>query len=622
MHKSYTMKNVLIFLLVLSSCHVLANRSTYEKLAEVNKCWQEQYDINTALLPAYGERSEKEWIRLHLSMVETCLRKRKYRDMTAVQLQNRAHCLDILHRYWEEGNFPKNENYTFRTPIFIDPYDNFCAVGFLLKETGYEAVSRKVATNMNLAYVHQIPYPELSEWAHEYGFTTDELAWIQPGYPSSGSCGQVGQGVKGIVKALLADDPENKLYVGGHFDTAHTDLRANNIAYVSETMAGIFEWHTMGSGVEGEVNSICKFGTDIFLGGSISSAGGNPARNVCYWDGTEWHEAGCLDGVVYKLATFDGQLYAAGEFRSCGTDTGMHFAVWDGTVWSMIGGVDGRINTIEVFGKELVLGGAFTFAGNPANAIRWDPHSGFQLFGNSILHEVNDFEFFKDTLYVACTHTASTDTNLLFLKLKDNFWENAIRDSSFTSIYRSHYAGSPVSFRTLCKDTGVLYTGGTFLMNRGVTWYQNCFLLAGRSRLDLPGISGAVNTSVMFNDKLFFGGNFTKGTVATGPESAIDINVKSICYRIPWPVSVQEKQAALGIQKLYPNPVKTGTPLNIAGNFQGSTYTLYSSDGKNCYEGEIGSQQTLQVPVVSPGNYLLEIRDRKGRKHNGKITIQ
>ncbi|ASS49891.1 MAG: hypothetical protein A3D31_09940 [Candidatus Fluviicola riflensis] len=121
-------------------------------------------------------------IQTHLSLVETVLRNESTDNLTPAQRENRIKCLDILHDYWMGGVFPKNINHKDRTPYFIDYKGTACAVGQLIIETGHEDFAWKIAEEDNNAYIKEMNYPELKSWATNYGFTVDELAWIQPAY--------------------------------------------------------------------------------------------------------------------------------------------------------------------------------------------------------------------------------------------------------------------------------------------------------------------------------------------------------------------------------------------------------------------------------------------------------
>lgn len=237
----------LLFLLAMLCFLSSSGRSTFNKLTDVNKCWLEQRDVNPDNLPGYSAISDTEWIRLHLRLVEQTLRAKNNNHLTTEQKQNRAKALDCLHEYWLRGAFPKNEDYSYLTPIFIDKYDNFCAVGYLVKATGYEHVSRMISAKTNVAYVREMNYPELDQWAKDYGFTTDELAWIQPSYAPirNNATVPIGKGTSGTVYELSVDTTTQFLYVGGTFANVDDTISANNIAYITE-LGGNYTWHSMG----------------------------------------------------------------------------------------------------------------------------------------------------------------------------------------------------------------------------------------------------------------------------------------------------------------------------------------------------------------------------------------
>jgi hypothetical protein len=59
------------------------------------------------------------------------------------------------------------------------------------------------------AYVHEIKVSGVAEWAAKNGFTLDELAWIQPGYPVQSNAQDMEGGLNGPVNAI-AIDPINQ----------------------------------------------------------------------------------------------------------------------------------------------------------------------------------------------------------------------------------------------------------------------------------------------------------------------------------------------------------------------------------------------------------------------------
>ncbi len=499
------MKHLFLFagciLLAFSS---LGNR-TFDKLSEVNKCWQQQTDVGLLNYPPYADMGEPEWIRLHLTLVEQTLRCRNVDNLSQLQKTNRLKALDHLHEYWLAGRYPQNEKYDYRTPIFIDDHDNFCAVGYLVKATGFEAVSRKIAANTNLAYVHDMQYPELFSWAEAYGFTIDELAWIQPGYSGNNICTMVGKGVSGVVHELNVDGIANRLYVGGEFKYADSSLPANNIAYITQASA-TYTWHTLGAGVKGTVKAIQVFNGQVFVAGNIDSAGDTKVENVAYWDGSEWYKAGCINGTINDLVVYHNDLYAAGSFGTCGGGANINFAKWDGINWVAIPGMSGNINTVEVYHDDLLLGGSFSYNGNSVNVISWNDVTGLNAFSNAIQNEVNDFEIYDDSVFAFCSKTVATDSMLVH-KLYGNVWRGH---------YKSRfYANGIQSFKAACVNYPAFLAVGNFHTpvwppTPMSTSYFNCtpIYVPGHMQYayDYFNMDSTINKMVLFNGNIFVGG--------------------------------------------------------------------------------------------------------------------
>src|SRR5690606_36318311 len=131
----------ILFTLLLNCTVLLAAAvpaQTFSKLCELNTCWAEQTDIDNLSYPEFENRTERDWIRTHLQLLEQTLRARSTEHLTTAQKANRLAALDQLNSYSKVGGFPINDEYNYRTPIFIDKYGNFCAVGYLVKATGHE----------------------------------------------------------------------------------------------------------------------------------------------------------------------------------------------------------------------------------------------------------------------------------------------------------------------------------------------------------------------------------------------------------------------------------------------------------------------------------------------------
>ncbi len=508
----YYVLAIMLFALSVSNAK---NNPVFNKLAGVNTYWTQQPDINDFQYPEYRLMNDREWIRLHLSLVEQVLRKRKCNNLSPEQYANRLQTLNHLHAYWQSGAFPINDKYDFRTPIFIDDYDNFCAVGYLMKATGFEHISRKVAAQTNLAYVKDMNYPELVQWANEYGFKVNELAWIQPTYFNPGLCSNVGKGVNGSVYELYADTAAQRLYVGGIFTTADSSITVNNIAYVTET-SGVYTWHNLGNGVKGKVNAIVKYNGNIYAGGILDSAGAVAVNNVAVWNGTNWQAAGCINGEVKDLIVYRDSLYACGLFGICGNTSPANFAVWRNGSWHTIAGLTGTVNVMKIKDTTLYLGGGFNYSGNMQNIIRWKRSTGFSLFANKLNNEVKDIEVFKDTVYAVCKHTSAIDT-ILYSILKGNNWDSLHNFSMFKG-----FRNVGLSVNAICANADTMMIGGSFEFLPLIMGYYSKNFKAqipmhywnnGTMQLDYV-IDSIIHKMVAFKGRLFFGGDFKKDNVS------------------------------------------------------------------------------------------------------------
>jgi hypothetical protein len=607
------MKYLFTFLFLYSITLASANTRTFNKLSEVNTCWKEQLDINVSALPVYQNLSETEWIRLHLSLVEHTLRNRVSPVLTATQRANRLNALDHLHEYWMAGRFPQNENYTFRTPIFIDKHNIFCAVGYLVKTSGHEDISRMIAAKTNLAYVKEMHYFELDRWAADNGFTKDELAWIQPGYPPSQQAQKVGNGVDGEVQELYADNAGGKLYVGGTFVNVDSTIEANNIAYVTE-QNNVITWHSMGSGTNGPVYAIAAYENKIFVAGHFSEAGGQGANNIAYWDGTAWHAAGCTFGTIYDLIVYKNELYACGSFDVCAAMSDVNVAKWNGTLWQQMPGLSGKVNTMEVMGDDLLLGGAFTFGTEAANVVRWNESQYYHAFGNSIPNEVKDFEWHRDTLYAACKQTSPSQLNSSLFQFIGGSW--IAPDYTlwgFTSM------SDVPAFNSLCVDNNNLMIGGNFNYSPGVGIFANNCVALEQSVFNNGNwflVDSAINKLTLFKGALFAGGKFKhggemvntvlNGMARRGAKTGIPDIVKD--YRL----------------NIFPNPVD-GNTIFIENNFEANSMTLTDISGKSLLVSSLQTHmasQQVSLPQMSQGIYLLSIGNAKGEKVVKKLVIK
>ena len=173
-----------VFLLCFATvCYANPPSTQFEQLYNINKEWINQNDLDPSIYSNSSEDlNEIELIQKHLSIVESTLRKRTTDHLSIEQKSNRIKMLDVLNSYWRNGVFPKNIYHKDRTPYFIDHLGTHCAVGHLLKSSGFGNVAKDISELNNYIQVNQIKDKRIDEWTSLYGFSKSELAWIQPFY--------------------------------------------------------------------------------------------------------------------------------------------------------------------------------------------------------------------------------------------------------------------------------------------------------------------------------------------------------------------------------------------------------------------------------------------------------
>ena len=325
-----------------------------DHLLEVNAQWR----VMDAA-PAGGEHvvhftNEAERIATHLHMVAAHARTRTPEGLSAAALAERAVLLEKLDAYADRGIFPQNHVLPYRNPIFIDPHGTACAVGQLMVESGNRALAERISADMNPGYVHDILNDDrfkepVAQWAEEHGFTADELAWIQPGYPPNIPWYTVGSGTDSTVKELVRLQ-NGDLLTAGEFLTAGGTPAARVARWDGSA------WHALGSGVLGHVSAAIEFNGSIMLGGIFGN------NDLATWNGSTWTYSTAFESKqpeVTALHAHEGTLYAAGSVSGfAGTNYEVKRLV-NGN-WEQVGqSLNGYIRALESFDGALVCGGDF-----------------------------------------------------------------------------------------------------------------------------------------------------------------------------------------------------------------------------------------------------------------------
>jgi len=463
--------------LILSICCLLVttlssfsnNNVVLKNLAWVNAEWlkQSERDFIIQSVSFQQPQSYNEWIAVHLMLVEKTLKAKDVSYLSAAQKENRFELLDGLNGYWKAGVFPVNDYVAYKTPVFIDRIGTHCAVGYLMQQSGAEALAQQINTEQKFAYVHEIKVEGLKAWADANGFTVDELAWIQPGYPTTLPANSMEGGLNGTVNAIAVHPQGLAVYAAGSFSKTTKGVNCNNIAAYISGFAG-YDWISVGNGLNGTVHTLLVDNNKLYAGGEFTSAGSVAAGRVAVYDiGLgQWQALGSLDSTVRALAFYKGELYAAGDF------TGF-LAKWNDTAWQDVsqGMMYGKgANTLQVWDTLLVVGGNFELATGALrkHVIAFDG-SQVRLLGMGTLTPVNDLEIHQGKLYAACNVIDGNDTcALAVFNEESNEWEVELKPELGIM---DGFAGNAIY--KLQSYGPSLLAGGDFFCGSGMTFGNN-----------------------------------------------------------------------------------------------------------------------------------------------------
>jgi hypothetical protein len=270
-------------------------------------------------------------------------------------------------------------------------------------------------------------------------------------------------------------------------------------------------------------------GTNLYVGGSFTNAGGVLNTNIARFDGTNWHSLGggigyynSLGSYVYTLELHNGKLYAGGIFTNAGSVMASNVAVWNGSSWSALGsgsanGVNNSISALAFQGDDLYVGGSFSVAGGVSaqGIAKWDGASWSPLGAGCKAPNgstaVTCIGILGSDVYVGGSFTnAGGVTARAFAKWDGLSWTTwPTTDGVF------QYPLNDVPNRMVVKD-GSLYIGGNFNQagdvnaNHVARWDGNNFYALGEKPAN--GIATPpINVSCIgqADDGIYVGGLFT-----------------------------------------------------------------------------------------------------------------
>lgn len=386
--------------------------SLADHLFEINKEWL-KYPSNIPTKSILFQ-NDTERIKTHLKYVLDFLKEKDLKQLSAEQIENRSRLLNKLKAYQEAGRFPKNLYHLNRQPYFIDDFGTACAVGYLLIEDGKKTFAERLRKENNYAYIHEMDYEELPQWAEKNGFTIDELALIQPGYP----CMSIDSkpldnniGVEGEIK--WAEVTNDHLILAGDFTAIEGQSASNIVAWDGSELIDL------DGGICGEITAITTTGSEIFIGGQFDICNGASDVGIARWDGTNWFSMGSVAGTINTMIVSNGpegqNLYVGGEFIKIDDFECSNLARFpiNNSEWNNADGelaVNFAVNDIIKVDNRLLIGGAFTTLNSweetdpdlikPARYLAFWNYDQWDGVLDNDLSEVQTLGFYQGTIFV------------------------------------------------------------------------------------------------------------------------------------------------------------------------------------------------------------------------------
>ncbi|MBN1812309.1 MAG: cadherin-like beta sandwich domain-containing protein, partial [Anaerolineae bacterium] len=182
----------------------------------------------------------------------------------------------------------------------------------------------------------------------------------------------LGTGTNGQVFAIAVSGSD--VYVGGSFTSAGD---VPNTVGIAKWNTSTKTWSALGTGTNESVRAIAVSGNDVYVGGWFTGAGGVAANYIAKWNMSTntWSALGTgTDNWVEAIGVSGSDVYVGGWFTSAGGVAAQHIAKWNTSTntWSALGtGSYAVVYAIAVSGSDVYAGGLTAFS-EPPSITKWD----------------------------------------------------------------------------------------------------------------------------------------------------------------------------------------------------------------------------------------------------------
>lgn len=604
-------KVVLITIFIGLSLSFYANnhiptKSYFEQLYEVNKEWVHHKDACPKGAIAF--HSDLDRIQLHLDLVINYLKLNPPSYLNSKQQTNRSFLLAKLQEYADNKVFPINKYHFNRTPYFVDDIGTNCAVGQMIYVSGHKDLVAKISKDYNYDYIKDIHTKGLKEWAEEYGFTLDELKWIQPTYSPSQRVDQVLDGTNGEVKKITKFNNLGLVIIGDF--TELDSMPCLNIGVYKDDQLSC-----LGTGIDGVINDVVEAENsgEIYVFGELHH--NSQVFPIAKFDGTNWSYIGVpgRDGAIATAAyrrSYGFKFQVAINHGTFSHQQEIWSYAYDNT-WEKKAKVNGFV--LDIIGRgnlDIVYAGHFdsvyvydanafidtTFAVNNVVINSDYPPDDWYGINGEISDTVNVVKEIGSTLIFGGTCSSQSGEN--------NVCMSRYFNSVLQPIFISDYGIEGRSVNTIVYKNGdQFFFGGDFHISPSIgTNGTNLatYNLVNNMAVSIAAFDRPVNSLSYFNNELYMGGDFQMNL-------GDSINFLG---KIPSTAGLKSEIKSNVIPNVYPNPFRT--TINLNGVEDGVSYSILYIDGRLAKKGKVLNEKIDQLDFLPKGTYLLQLETNKG----------
>lgn len=594
------------FSLSLQASNYNQEMSYLNHLSQVNKEWLHHKDACPKATISF--RSDIDRIQLHLNLVIEYLKSNSPSNLNSTQLSNRFFLLTELQKYADNKVFPVNNHHLTRQPYFVDDFGTNCAVGQMIYSSGYKHLVDKIHEENNYDYIADIKTKGIEEWAIKFGFTIEELKWIQPGYAPTVAIEQVLGGTNGSVKKIKYNVYNGSLTIAGSF----TEL--NNLPCLNVGVYMNNQLSCLGAGVDGIINNVLNLSGDIYVLGELHHNG--QIFPAAKYSGGIWTYITIpnRDGATSTSANYGAQGYQM-EMAISHSSIPEHQEVWyllNDNTWVKKIKVKGVILDMQLMSNGRVRVGHFdsvtVYNSNATidtvfetNNVIFNTFYPTQWFGldSDISDTVNVVKNIGNALILGgtCSNQPSA-SNVCISRYYNSVLQPLLLN------YNSINSLANYSVNTIAYNNGSEFTfGGKFVIQDFGGVYGNnlaTYSLVSNSVNPIALFDQPVNSIEYYNNDLYIGGDFQT-----------NLGNQNINYlgHIVSNVGIDKPDTLISLNVF---PIPFISSLNLKGIENGVVFSILNVDGRIFKSGTVMNEKITDLDFLPKGAYFLKLETSEG----------